>query len=284
MRGKFNKEDAIANLKSAISLLEKGGSRTEFSNILLHTMGEGVCDLHCITVNTVFLQTILDMLPVPVYYKDPMGVYVGCNEALAKLYHKNKKDIIGKTVFDIFTAEEAEMLTSSDTVLLNEKRNEMIEHRGKFSILGGNYHIVHKKVIMTPVGNISGILGIILDVTEQKETEECAWQGEAYYKSLFEHSPIPRIIFDSLNMIEDMNYAAVNFFRNGSEYIGRDITELFDSYSDFSKAMDSGGKSVKVFLMGVENEAIEVLASLTVISVSELPKYAVSFIRMDTML
>lgn len=282
MRNKFDAESALANLKDAVRLIENGGSRMELSNILLHIMGGGACDIHCITTNEAFLQTILDMLPVPVYYKDIYGVFIGCNEALAKLYGKPKEKIIGRTVFDIFTSEEAEMFTSSDTVLMNEKSREMIEHRGKFSAMGGSYHVLHKKVILTPVGTVAGILGIIMDVTEHKESEEKAWQGEAFYRSLFEHSPRPRIVFDSLNIIEDMNISATRFFTEGSGLIGQDISKVFNTYGDYEKVMESGGKSVRVKICGVKEDCVEALASMTVSSVSELPKYAVSFIIMDT--
>ena len=68
----------------------------------------------------------------------------------------------------------------------------------------------------------------------------------------------------------------------GSEYIGQDITELFASYSDFERVMESTEDAVMVKILGVKkNEAIEAVASLTTISVSEIPSYAISFIRKD---
>lgn len=282
MKEKYDKNSVVENLNTALNLLEQGVSRAELSNLLISTIGEGVCDLSCITNNKYFFQSILDMLPVPVYYKDIYGVYIGCNDALANLYGRSKREIIGKTVFDLFDAEEAEMFSSSDTVLLNEMNSEIIEHKGNFSAMGGNYHIIHKKVITTSVGTIAGILGIIFDATPQKEKEESVWQDEAFYKSLFEQSPRPRVIFDSFNIISDMNNSAVDFFDMGSEYIGQDITELFASYSDFERVMESTEDAVMVKILGVKkNEAIEAVASLTTISVSEIPSYAISFIRKD---
>jgi len=280
----FDKESAVSNLKEALRLLEEGGSRSEFGNLLLSTMGGGACDLHCITANEEFLQKILDMLPVPVYYKDIFGVYLGCNDALAKLYEKPKDKIIGKTVFDIFTPEEAEHFSNSDTILISEKRNELIEHKGKFSAMGNSFHVIHKKIILTPVGNVSGILGIIMDISEHKANEERAWQGEAFYKSLFENSPRARVVFDSFNLIEDMNIAATELFKEAQSFVGTDISVLFESYEDFEKVMNSNGKPVRVNLVNVEDEAVEALASLTVVGSSEMPWYAISFIVMDTVL
>lgn len=279
---KIDTEHIIASLKEAVSLVEGGGSRTELSNLLLSIMGGGFCDLHCITTDASFLQKILDMLPVPVYYKDIYGVYIGCNQALADLYERNKEDIIGKTVFDIFSSQEAEAFTTSDNVLVSEIKNELVEHRGKFSAMGNTYHVIHKKIILTSVGTAAGILGIILDVSEHKESEERAWQGEAFYKALYENSPRARIIFDSFNIIEDMNFSSIKLFKEGDALIGTDITTLFASYQDFEKVMESEGKSVKVNLLGIDDDSVEALASLTTVSSSELPWFAVSLIRMDT--
>ncbi|MGD9808863.1 MAG: PAS domain-containing protein [Deferribacterales bacterium] len=279
---RIDTENIIAGLKEAINLIENGGSRTELSNSLLHIMGGGFCDLHCITTDATFLQKILDMLPVPVYYKDIFGVYIGCNEALADLYERSKDQIIGKTVFDIFSHEEAEVFTTSNGILVSELRNELVEHRGKFSAMGNSYHVIHKKIILTSVGTVAGILGIILDVSEHKESEERAWQGEAFYKALYENSPRARIVYDCFNIIEDMNFSAINLFKEGDTLIGRDVSELFEKHEDFQKVMESNGKTVKVNLLGLEEGPVEVLASLTTVSALELPKYAVSVIRMDS--
>ena len=282
MDSRIDTENIIAGLKEAIKLIENGGSRTELSNFLLSIMGGGFCDLHCITTDATFLQKILDMLPVPVYYKDIFGMYIGCNEALADLYELPKEKIIGKTVFDIFDHEEAEAFTTSDGVLISEIRNELVEHRGRFTAMGNSYHVIHKKIILTSVGTVAGILGIIQDVSEHKESEERAWQGGAFYKALYENSPRARIVYDCFNIIEDMNFSAINLFNEGDTLIGRDVSALFEKHEDFHKVMESGGKTVKVNMLGLGENSVEVLASLTTVSASELPKYAVSVIRMDS--
>lgn len=278
MRNKYDKQTAVANLKKAIELIETDGDAGEVSNILIHTLGDGACDLNCIAANASFLQTIIDALPVPVYYKDIYGVYLGCNEALANVYGRKKSDIIGKTAFDFFTHDEAKMFAYSDKVLLDEESREMVEHRGRFSALGGSCLIMHKKMIMSSGGIPVGVLGIIMDISEQKQSEERAWQAEAFYKSLFEQSPRARVIFNSLNIIEDMNYAAFKLFGEDSNYVGGDITALFSRYSEFEKLMGSGGRPVKVEIILAGGAKALAFSSLTESGVGEDGRCAATFL------
>lgn len=142
----YDKQSTIDKLqKKAIDYVSKGGENESVSGLLLEVLGSSGCNFNCIAADTTFFQNILDILPVPVYYKDIYGVYVGCNEALAKLYNRTKNDIIGQTVFDIFTQAEAQVFSYSDMVLMNEDSHEMVEHKGRYSAMGGSYHIIHKK-------------------------------------------------------------------------------------------------------------------------------------------
>ncbi len=52
-------------------------------------------------------------------------------------------------------------------------------------------------------------------------------RGEAFYKSLYERSPRPCVIFDSLNHIEDMNNSAFELLGGESNFIGSDISMIF---------------------------------------------------------
>ena len=49
-------------------------------------------------------QTLLDAIPVPVFYKDANGVYTGCNQAFADFLGKPKDEIIGRTVYEVCAA------------------------------------------------------------------------------------------------------------------------------------------------------------------------------------
>jgi len=275
----------VENLKNAIDIIENDGDIREVSNIMVAMLGEGICDLNCMVTNAQFFQNVLDLIPTPVYYKDLYGVFIGCNEAMAKLHNLKATEIIGRTTAQIYTKEEAEIFSYSDTVLIDEKSHEMVEHKGRFTTMGGAYHILHKKLIVKPDGTPAGVLGFINDVSEIKQNEERAWQSEAFYKSLFDHSPRPRIIYNEFNIVEDMNESAIAFFGDDVSRAGGDVMGIFDHYEDYEKVMASGGKTVKVNIKrNKDGNAVEALVNLTVSKLEETEKYAVSFIITDTVI
>jgi PAS domain S-box-containing protein len=48
-----------------------------------------------------FLQTLVDTLPTPIFYKGKDGKYTGCNKAFEEFVGRQREKIIGKTVYDI---------------------------------------------------------------------------------------------------------------------------------------------------------------------------------------
>jgi len=283
MDKEINSSTVVSELQKCLKIIESGEDTGKLSEILVRLLGVGICDLHCLAGSGRFFQSILDMVPVPIYYKDIYGVYIGCNESLAVLYKKTKKEIIGKTVSDIFTEEEARLFSYSDTVLLKEKSHEMVEHKGRFSPMGGKLFKIHKKLVENSSGLPAGILGVVQDISEHKQNEERAWQGEAFYKSLYEQSPMPSIIFDSMGMVENMNYAALKIFGSEAQLIASDILSVFCKCSDFEKVMNSAGVPVRVLVQSEKGE-INAVASVTESSVSDTVKYKISFIDEESII
>jgi PAS domain S-box-containing protein len=281
MNEQFDRQNVIESLRAVISLIEQGGSRNDMAASLLAILGDGMCNLNCMAMNSALFQNILDTLPVPVYYKDMYGVFIGCNDSLARLYGRKKSDIIGRTAFEIFTPEEAKMLSSGEMVLLNESNLEMVEHKAYSNAFGGSYHILYKKIILNEEGGSAGVLGIVNDITQHKVDMETAWQGEAFYKSLYENAPFPCVIFNSLSIVEDMNYAAIKALGVGTSYIGGDAAAMFAESDGLAVLMESAGEPVRLNLYNDKQEIVKVLGSLTVSRVLESVKYSFSFIRLS---
>ena len=47
-----------------------------------------------------FQRTLIDAMPLPAFYKNFEGEYLGCNTAFAEFFGLSKAEIMGKTVFD----------------------------------------------------------------------------------------------------------------------------------------------------------------------------------------
>jgi len=117
------------------------------------------------------VQDVLDALPTPVFFKDRNGVYTGCNRAFARLIGRSRREIIGLTVFDISPEEYAKSHFDADAVLVQAGGEQRYEAQIK-RCDGERRHVVfHKAALYDEQGELNGIVGTILDITERKALE-----------------------------------------------------------------------------------------------------------------
>jgi two-component system aerobic respiration control sensor histidine kinase ArcB len=120
-----------------------------------------------------FLKNILLVIPGNVYWKDATGKYLGCNNNVAKILKLQSPDkIINKTNYDLFSKELAELATKTDEVVIREKKECTFEETGLD--LEGNQAIYfsHKIPIFDDNNDVSGIVGISIDITKLKQAEK----------------------------------------------------------------------------------------------------------------
>ncbi|OJU08688.1 MAG: hypothetical protein BGN88_00420 [Clostridiales bacterium 43-6] len=122
--------------------------------------------------NLQLMQTLIDSIPNPIYYKNPGGVYLGCNDAYAALLEREKDEIVGKTVYDLSDDTFAKKQTESDRRLLEDKQIQSFELA--FSAKSGRQYvfIVLKAPFENEAGQLSGIIGTYVDVTVRKGIEQ----------------------------------------------------------------------------------------------------------------
>lgn len=120
------------------------------------------------------LKVIVDTLPGKVFYKNTDSQYVYANHEYKQLHKEHGiKNIIGKTDFEThLTKEEADFYTKADREVIEQKRSIFtssirIDKSGKKV-----YSDVTKKPVVDKNGDVIGIVGFAMDVTEKKETED----------------------------------------------------------------------------------------------------------------
>lgn len=117
-----------------------------------------------------FLQTVIDTIPAPIYYKDCDGEYKGCNQAFETLLGKSKAEIVGKTVKDLSSPDKAAFFQQKDAELLQHPKPQSFEA----SIVNADSHrdvIFNKAVYRDAAGRVAGLVGVITDITAHKAAE-----------------------------------------------------------------------------------------------------------------
>jgi len=119
-----------------------------------------------------FFQSLLNAIPAPIFYKDLEGRYIGINKAFEQFFGKTSKEIEGKTVFDISPPELAKIYHAKDLELLSQQGVQIYDSQLQ-NYLGVIRDVVfHKASITDSSGNITGLVGVILDISERKNAEK----------------------------------------------------------------------------------------------------------------
>jgi PAS domain S-box-containing protein len=161
----------------------------------LHSMATTLCEReNRLNVQLLFLQQLLDSIPVPVYYKDAGGVYLGCNTAFEAFIGKPRKDIVGKTVHDVVPKERADKHHEADVALLRRPGVKTYELKGIYS--DGAYRVVisNKATFFEADNRVAGIVGALFDITDRKLIEEALIESEEKFRVLAETSPAAIIL------------------------------------------------------------------------------------------
>ena len=118
------------------------------------------------------LNMLLETIPIPVFYKDREGRYLGFNKAFETFFGENKEHLIGKRVFDISPHELAKVYHAKDVELFEKPGIQVYDSQVQDA--NGVLHnvIFHKASLIDAQGSITGLIGAILDITERKQAEE----------------------------------------------------------------------------------------------------------------
>lgn len=119
-----------------------------------------------------FLQILIDTIPNPIFFKDKAGKYLGCNKAFEMRMGLNSGDIIGKSASDLFPEQIAARYEQHDAELF-VRPSEMI-YETRLTYADGQDHdvIITKGIFTDSEGEVSGLVGVTLDITARKQAEE----------------------------------------------------------------------------------------------------------------
>lgn len=118
-----------------------------------------------------FVNTLLDGLVSPVFYKDAELVYRHCNKAFEEYLGKSRKDIINKTTFELSPPELAEIYHQADLDLLDKRLPQVYQTKVHAADGKDRDVIFNKSVVLNKAGEVTGMIGIINDITDRVQIE-----------------------------------------------------------------------------------------------------------------
>jgi two-component system sensor histidine kinase/response regulator len=120
------------------------------------------------------MRTVIDNIPESIFAKDSDGRYLLANISFAKLHgFELPEQLLGKTAFDLFPKERADVLHLADQEIMGVTNPHIIEGERSVIDAEGNVHWIQmtKVPLTNKVGKIVGVVGLNRDITMRKCVE-----------------------------------------------------------------------------------------------------------------
>ncbi|MFZ2446052.1 MAG: PAS domain S-box protein [Syntrophobacteraceae bacterium] len=176
------------------------------------------------------LQSVLDNIPVRVFWKNLDSNFLGCNRPFAlDAGLQSPDEVIGKNDFEMGWAEQAEIYRSDDRLVMKTGRPKLGYEEPQTTPCGDRIWLFTNKVpLLDAEGRIKGVLGTYDDITERKRAEEAVHAASRYARSLIEASPDPLVTISPDGKITDVNSATETVTGYGRMHlIGTDFSDYF---------------------------------------------------------
>jgi len=186
------------------------------------------------------LRTIIDSLPDYIYVKDTSGRFQLGNEAWLNARGRTAEEVLGKSVFELFANDLAESLAAEDQAIVDSGRplldaEQRVVVRARDGTLGEERWSSKTKVPMRDAaGNVSGIIGISRDITENRLSARRREMEHAVTQVLAESATVAEAIPRLLHTIcQAMNWAY------GARWVGtREGIYRAEYWADFEPEFD----------------------------------------------
>ena len=190
-----------------------------------------------------FRKLLLNSIPVPVFYKDTSGKYLEVNHAFEAFHGKTINELVHLTILDLAPAPSADEHYQKDQEILSRLGSYVYESTA-YDAMGKAHDVIfHKATFQKADGEIGGIIGIMIDISEHKEAERHIKYLTQMYAALAQtnqtivHCKDEQILFDEVCRI------AVEFGGMKLAWIGQQDTltgKIIPIASDGAKSSLNG--------------------------------------------
>ena len=115
------------------------------------------------------LQTVIDAVPIPIFFKDELHVYRGCNQAFSQHIGLPVEKIVNHSVYDVAPKHLADIYYEADQDLLASGGKQVYEAKVKSSTGEESEIEFNKAVFYKKNGDKGGQVGAMLNITERNQ-------------------------------------------------------------------------------------------------------------------
>ena len=114
---------------------------------------------------------VVDLIPAPIYWKDKCGTYLKVNKFLFNQSYTCSQSMVGENDKDLWPDYIVNQYREHDQQVIQTGQEHIFEETVVFE--GGvTYFIAHKRPTRDYHGNITGITGVSIDITDIKRYQQ----------------------------------------------------------------------------------------------------------------
>jgi PAS domain S-box-containing protein len=190
--------------------------------------------VEAIKQQTLFLQRLIDTIPSPIFYKNPLGIFLGCNAAFAACIGRSQEEVIGRTLYELMPHEFAKIYAVKDNELFADPGVQIYESFVHCQASGEPREVIFNKATFTDqYGEIAGLVGVVIDIADHVAAERAI---NALNQDLSRQASE---LAAANRELEAYNYSFTHDLRNNLTRISSGSQILVDIHSD---QLDEHGK------------------------------------------
>jgi PAS domain S-box-containing protein len=208
-----------------------------------------------------FTERLLETIPAPVFYRDDNGGTTGCNPAFQRFFGISPGHLVNNAVYDFLPKEFGEIHVNVSDAVCPVRSPQMCE--ATVLSADGTAHdvVLHRALLCRSDGRVSGLVGVIWDITERKRNEielerarraaENANRAKSCFLATMSHelrTPLNAILgFSEMLKLETKctdRVASCDEYLNYIYFSGVHLLDIINDILDISK-MDAG--AVEIF-------------------------------------
>jgi PAS domain S-box-containing protein len=150
------------------------------------------------------LQTIMNSVPALIFYKDKNNRFLQVNRAFAEIMGTSREQLKGKSLESMYPAEQAEAYWKDDLEVLSSGKPKLGIIEPLVTHGETRWVMTDKIPYLDARGNVAGIIGLSLDITEREKNSEALERSMRRFELLAEtagellQTSSPQTIVESL--------------------------------------------------------------------------------------
>lgn len=151
-------------------------------------------------------RSLIESMPFPVFIRDRDGHYLACNRLFQQFMGRREDEVVGRTAADLTSPELAELYDSQTAEVWTERRP--LSHDGSVVRADGAVRQMrfHRSILHSDNGETVGIIGVMEDVTEERQATSALAESEARFARLAELTS-EGVVLHAYGAILDVNEA-----------------------------------------------------------------------------